>query len=87
MTVWIVDQVPAHLRKLGVKILREKLLERDRIDYHLGDFIIMPNRVHLLINPVSGIELEKSMQFIKGGSAFLLNKALSRKGALAEGVL
>lgn len=65
-----------------LRILRDTLLERDGDDYHLGDFIIMPNHVHLFINLASGTELDKPTQRIKGGSAFRSNQALGRSGKL-----
>ncbi len=34
--------------------LRAELLRNDRCTYHLGDFVIMPNHVHVLITPVVG---------------------------------
>lgn len=63
-------------------ILRNHMLEGDTVHYHLGDFVIMPNHVHLLLNLVAGIELDKALHRIKSGSAFLCNQALGRKGKL-----
>ena len=45
--------------------LRDKLIDDDQTHYHLGNFIIMPNHVHLLLNLTGGIDLEKTMQKIK----------------------
>jgi REP-associated tyrosine transposase len=36
-----------------VSKMREELLRGDDCRYHLGDFVIMPNHVHLLITPVA----------------------------------
>ncbi|HKT52033.1 MAG TPA: transposase [Candidatus Angelobacter sp.] len=38
----------------------------------------MPNHIHLILTP-TGITLERSMQLVKGGFSFQLNKALRRK--------
>jgi putative transposase len=65
-----------------LNIVRQKLLQHDGTDYHLGDFVLMPNHVHLLINLIQGIDLERVMQRIKGGSSFLCNQALGRRGRL-----
>jgi type I restriction enzyme R subunit len=35
-----------------VTVLRDELLRDDRRRHHLGDFVIMPNHVHLIITPV-----------------------------------
>lgn len=62
--------------------LQEKLLEDDRTHYYLGDFILMPNHVHLLLNLIKGLDLERTRQKIKGGFAFLVNKVIKRSGKL-----
>jgi len=38
--------------------LTSKDLSEDGSRYHVGDFVIMPNHVHLLVTPVLGEELE-----------------------------
>ena len=45
----------------------------------------MPNHVHLflsILNKIDVPQLDKWLQLIKGGSSFLINKALNRKGKL-----
>ncbi len=49
--------------------------------YDLGDFVIMPNHVHLLIAPRAEWELERVMQSLKRYCAREINAALGRKGA------
>ncbi len=40
---------------------------RDRGIFHLYEFVLMPDHVHLLLAPEPTIALERAMQFIKGG--------------------
>ncbi len=40
----------------------------------------MPEHVHLLITPSSGVTLERAIQFIKGGYSHALGVELGRKG-------
>jgi putative transposase len=42
---------------------------RDQGAYLLHEFVLMPNRLHLLLTPDRGATLEKAMQLIKGGSS------------------
>jgi putative transposase len=58
---------------------RKQLLRSDESGYHLGDFILMPNHVHILITPAEN-ELEKCMRGIKGASSRFCNLAAKRKG-------
>ena len=60
--------------------VRERLAENDRVTYHLGDYILMPNHEHLLITSSAGQELEAIMKSIKGASARYCNLALVRRG-------
>lgn len=50
--------------------------------WQLGDGVIMPNHVHLLIRKKSesGLSLKKVVERLKGRSARQVNKALNRKG-------
>lgn len=43
--------------------------------FQLHEFVIMPNHFHLLLSPI-GVTLERTMQFIKGGFSFRVNKEL-----------
>jgi putative transposase len=61
-------------------IIVAKLFEyRDRGNYLLHDFVLMPNHLHLILTPGHGTSLEKAMQLIKGGSSFEIHKARGRK--------
>lgn len=81
-----------HLRELAcATALRDELLRDDGCRHHLGDFVIMPNHVHLLITPVErnsfrsstgkSTELELILKSIKGASAVACNRLRRRTGA------
>lgn len=40
---------------------------RDRGVFQLYEFVVMPDHVHLILEPAPNVSLEKAMQFIKGG--------------------
>ncbi len=63
-----------------LKTVQSKLAAEDGSRDHLGDFVIMPNHVHLLITPVTGHKLEFILKSIKGGSAVECNRTLGRSG-------
>lgn len=63
-------------------ILKEALWHGDGIDYLLYAYVIMPNHVHILIQPLDDQKLEKIMQSIKRYSSFSINKLLARSGPL-----
>jgi putative transposase len=70
-----------HLRAQEcLDIVRAKIFADDGKRYHLGDLIIMPNHVHLLLTPVPGEELEMILKRMKGGSAAEYNRLLHRSG-------
>src|SRR5260370_6371931 len=47
---------------------------RDRKNYLLHEFVLMPDHFHLLISPM--ISLERSLQLIKGGFSYRAKKEL-----------
>ena len=58
----------------AAEIVVGKMLEhRDKRNYLLHEFVLMPNHLHLILTPVSA-SLEKCMQLIKGGSSFEIHK-------------
>ena len=63
-----------------LKTVREALLENDGETYHLGDFIVMPNHVHLLMVPSPGCGLERILKAIKGSAARRCNQTLGQSG-------
>jgi REP-associated tyrosine transposase len=55
-------------------LLIAKLLEyRDKGNYLLHDFVLMPNHLHLILTPSRSTSLEKGMQLIKGGSSHAIH--------------
>lgn len=44
----------------------------------LHSFVVMPEHVHLLLTPMQGMTLEKSVQLIKGGFSYRVKKELQR---------
>ena len=60
----------------NVDILITKLLEyRDKGNYRLHDFVLMPNHLHLILTPAESTSLEKALQLIKGGSSHAIHAA------------
>src|SRR5579872_7252623 len=51
---------------------------REQNKYLLHEFVVMPDHFHLILTP-AGITLERSMQLVKGGFSFQLNKNLKAK--------
>jgi putative transposase len=52
---------------------------RDRRDYLLHEFVVMPNHLHVLLTPSSTTSLEKAVQLIKGGSSHAIHKQRDQK--------
>jgi type I restriction enzyme R subunit len=68
--------------KACMEEVREQLFNADGLRHDLGDFVIMPNHVHLLMTPVTGHELEIILKAIKGKAAIECNKLLQRSGMI-----
>lgn len=62
-------------------IVKNTLLARNGEDYQLHAWVIMPNHVHLVIEPLGNHALSDILQAIKSTSAHLANVALERSGA------
>ena len=60
----------------------EKAETFDGVRYDLGDCVVMPNHVHLLITPKNEHRLEEILRGIKGTSAFSVNCRNASKGKL-----
>jgi len=70
-----------HLKRPEIRAVVEHCLNCfDGQRYDLGDFVIMPNHVHLLIHPRQGHALSDILKGIKGVSANQCNKLLGRSG-------
>ncbi|HJW38209.1 MAG TPA: MqnA/MqnD/SBP family protein [Candidatus Udaeobacter sp.] len=50
--------------------------------YHLDAFVLMPNHVHVLVQPLPGFRLSEIVHSWKSYTARKINKALDRSGAL-----
>ena len=63
-----------------VDIVQQELFSRDGLGYDLGDYVLMPNHVHVLLTPRPGEELEDILKKVKGASAVACNRLLGRTG-------
>ena len=62
--------IPVFESKLGQKIMLITLQgAKEKFNFRLVNFCIMPNHIHLLIKPINGINLSKIVQWIKTHSA------------------
>jgi putative transposase len=62
--------------KENAEILIAKLMEyRDKKNYLLHEFVVMPNHLHLLLTPGETTSIEKSLQLIKGGSSHQIHSS------------
>jgi len=59
-----------HFRKRWARLLTDTLYHYRGSAYLLHEFVIMPDHLHALITPLTN--LEKAVQFIKGGFSFRL---------------
>src|SRR5260370_243913 len=51
-------------------IVINKILEyRDRRNYLLHEFVLMPNHLHLILTPEEAVSLEKAIQLIKDATS------------------
>ena len=62
------------------KIVADSLLHFNGTRYHMGDFVIMPNHVHLLVCLLGDTNLLKLCRLWKRFSAVKINKALGQTG-------
>jgi type I restriction enzyme R subunit len=61
-------------------ILAKSLRYADGGEYHLGDFVIMPNHVHLLVGLVGETDVLRLCTSWKHFTGHEINKALARRG-------
>jgi putative transposase len=61
-------------------IVADSLQHFDGERYHLGDFVVMPNHVHLLVCLLGTTEIEAQSTSWKKYSAGEINDRLSRRG-------
>ena len=61
-----------------IRLLKEYIIAKDKELFDLIAFTIMPNHIHLLFKEKK--ELSEAIKLLKGGSSYLINKALNKKG-------
>lgn len=64
------------------RALEETLRHDDSRSYELGDFVIMPNHVHLLVRVLPGHQLSTAVEAWKSISARRVNRLRGRRGSL-----
>jgi putative transposase len=50
---------------------------RDKHNYLLHAFVLIPDHIHLILTPGTDISLERAVQFVKGGSARRISQTLN----------
>ena len=69
-------------RRELARIVAESLWYFDGVRYDLGDFVVMPNHVHLLVGLIGETDLERQCFSWKKYMASQINRILQRKGRL-----
>ena len=64
------------------QIVADALVHFDGQRYHLGDFVVMPNHVHLLVCLLPGVRLRKQCYWWKHYIATEINQKIGRAGPL-----
>lgn len=64
------------------QIVADALSTFDGQRYHLDEWVIMPNHVHVLVTPKGNFRLEAVLQGWKSFTAHVINRHLSRRGQL-----
>jgi REP-associated tyrosine transposase len=64
----------------AAQLVQNALLHFDGVDYHMGDFIVMPNHVHLLVYLLGDTEIEAQCRSWKRFSANRINRLRDRRG-------
>lgn len=63
-------------------VIESLVRHHDSVAYRLGDFVIMPNHVHALLQPLPGWPLSRILQAWKSASTRKINLLLGRRGPL-----
>jgi len=72
--------VPVFQAHETADIVIHKIQEyRDRRNYLLHEFVLMPNHLHLILTPAESVSLEKTGQLIKGGSSHEIHRIRGNK--------
>jgi REP-associated tyrosine transposase len=67
------------------RIVRDSLLHFDGKRYEMGDFVVMPNHVHLLVQFLPGVDMKRQCQSWKHFTAREINRALGQTGHFWQG--
>ncbi|HXE51759.1 MAG TPA: transposase, partial [Tepidisphaeraceae bacterium] len=62
------------------KLVEDALRHFDSQRYSLGEFVVMPNHVHVLVTPLAGHELSEIIGAWKSYTAHAINRELGRTG-------
>ncbi len=62
------------------QVVSDSLFYYNHQRYHLHDYVIMPNHVHLMIEPMDGYQLQQIMASHKTFTAHRINKLLGKTG-------
>src|ERR1700756_5175832 len=60
-------------------VIQTMLDYREKGEYLLHEFVLMPDHLHVLLTPSRSKSLEKVMQFIKGGSSHRIRQQREQK--------
>lgn len=66
----------------GLSLISDSLLKFQGTQYFTSCFVVMPNHVHLVIQPFEGFELETILKNAKGYVARQLNHQFGREGTV-----
>jgi REP element-mobilizing transposase RayT len=64
------------------QIVADSLKHFDGTRYALGEWVIMPNHVHIIIQPFPEYDLSNIMKSIKSYCAHLINKTIGASGSV-----
>ncbi len=57
---------------------------RDRGVFQLYEFVVMPDHIHLILEPAPNVSIEKAMQLIKGGFSHRYMKETGSRSEIWE---
>ena len=67
------------------RIVADALLYEDGAKYHIGDFVVMPNHVHVLVQLMADTTLKGQCSSWKRFTATRINRLLGRRGHFWQG--
>jgi len=72
-------------RAEAARIVADALLHADGAKYHMGDFVVMPNHVHLLVQLIEDTRLGEQCASWKRFTATRINRLVGRRGHFWQG--